>query len=100
MKRSDLHDQIATLLEFRRELRAGAPIEIGALAGGFYVGTPTWEVPRGTVTGGGDEIAAALHELAAMGVRHVQLRFPSRSADELCDQMAAFGDQVAPLLHP
>ena len=33
-----------------------------------------------------------------MGVSHLQMRFPNRSLDELCDQIAAFGEQVAPLL--
>jgi hypothetical protein len=33
-----------------------------------------------------------------LGVSHLQLRFPSRSAAELCDQMAAFGQEVGPLL--
>jgi hypothetical protein len=33
-----------------------------------------------------------------MGVSHVQMRFPSRSVEELCDQMTAFGEEVGPLL--
>jgi hypothetical protein len=33
-----------------------------------------------------------------MGVSHIQMRFPNRSLDELCDQIAAFGEQVGPLL--
>jgi hypothetical protein len=31
-------------------------------------------------------------------VRHLQLRLWSRSIDELCDQMDAFGTEVGPLL--
>ena len=33
-----------------------------------------------------------------MGISHLQLRFASRSIDELCDQMARFGAEVAPSL--
>jgi hypothetical protein len=33
-----------------------------------------------------------------MGVSHLQLRFATRSADELCDQVAAFGRDVLPHL--
>jgi hypothetical protein len=31
-------------------------------------------------------------------VSHVQMRFCSRSVGELCDQLAAFSGEVAPLL--
>jgi hypothetical protein len=33
-----------------------------------------------------------------VGVNHLQVRFPSRSVDELVDQVTAFGEQVGPLL--
>jgi probable F420-dependent oxidoreductase len=98
VKRSDLRDQIGELLEFRRRFRDDAPIDIGALAGVLHVGTPTRELPPGTITGSPRAIADNLNELAALGVSHVQLRFPSRSVDELVDQMTAFGAEVAPLL--
>jgi probable F420-dependent oxidoreductase len=97
-KRSELKTQVAELLRFRRELRGGAPIAIGALAGAFHVGEASWELPRGTVSGSPERIAENLSEVVGLGVSHLQLRFPSRSADELCEQMAAFGEQVGPLL--
>ena len=81
-----------------RTLRAGAPIEIGALAGMFHVGEPDHELPRGTVSGSPERIAENLAELIDMGVSHLQMRFPNRPCSELCDQMAAFGEQVGPLL--
>ncbi|MGH9019092.1 MAG: TIGR03619 family F420-dependent LLM class oxidoreductase, partial [Acidimicrobiales bacterium] len=84
-KRSELKDQIAELLAFREELRGGAPIAIGALPGTFHVGEPTWEQPKGTVSGRPEQIAENLSEVLSMGATHVQLRFPSRSVDELCD---------------
>jgi len=54
--------------------------------------------PKGTITGSPEKIAASLREYADMGVRHLQLRLWSRSIDELCDQMDAFGAEVGPLL--
>lgn len=98
VRRSDMRDQVAQLKELRQDLRAGAPIEIGALGGVFHVGEPDHELPRGTVSGGSDRIAENLAELIDMGVSHIQMRFPSRSLEELCDQIAAFGEQVGPLL--
>jgi probable F420-dependent oxidoreductase len=98
VRRSDMREQVAYLLELRRQLRGGAPIEIGALAGVFHVGEPRREVPRGTVSGSPDKIAENLAELVEMGAAHLQMRFVNRSVDELCDQIAAFGEQVGPLL--
>jgi probable F420-dependent oxidoreductase len=98
VRRSDMRDQVAQLLELRQELRGGAPIEIGALAGTFHVGKADRELPRGTVSGSPEAIAENLAELVDMGVSHLQMRFPNRSVGELCDQMAAFGEQVGPLL--
>jgi hypothetical protein len=34
-----------------------------------------------------------------MGVNHLQVRFMARSLDEFCEQTAAFGEQVGPLLN-
>ncbi len=98
VRRSDMRDQVSQLRELRQELRGGAPIEIGALAGTFHVGTPAGDLPRGTVFGSPERIAENLAELVDMGVSHLQMRFPSSSVGELCDQMAAFGEQVGPLL--
>ena len=98
VRRSDMRDQVAQLKELREELRGGAPIEIGALAGVFHVGEPGREMPPQTVSGSPDAIAENLSELIDMGASHLQMRFVNRSVDELCDQIAAFGEQVGPLL--
>jgi probable F420-dependent oxidoreductase len=98
VRRSDMREQVAQLRQWRQELRHGAPIEIGALAGVFHVGTSDHDLPRGTISGSPEQIAENLAELVDMGVSHIQMRFPSRSVGELCDQMAAFGEQVGPLL--
>jgi probable F420-dependent oxidoreductase len=97
-KRSELKTQVAELVQLRQELRDGAPIAIGALAGIFHVGDASWDLPPGTVSGSPEKIAENLAELVDLGASHLQMRFPSRSADELCDQMAAFGELVGPLL--
>jgi probable F420-dependent oxidoreductase len=96
--RQELPEQIATLCRLRDELAGGAPIEIGTITEWLYVGTPRFEVPPGTLAGSPEALAGSLEELVAMGVCQLQVRFPSRGASELCDQMAAFAEQVAPLL--
>ena len=45
-----------------------------------------------------DEIASSLRELVAMGVNHLQVRFMARSVEEYCQQTAAFGAEIGPLL--
>ena len=45
-----------------------------------------------------EQVADYLRPFREAGVGQVQVRFPSRSADELCDQIAAFGHDVAPLV--
>jgi len=56
------------------------------------------DVTPSTVVGTPERVAEYLRPFAAAGVGQVQVRFPSRSADELCDQVAAFGSEVAPLV--
>lgn len=91
-------DSIAYLHEQRDSLRPGQPIEVGMITEHLHVGDPDWDVPKYALTGSPDRIAESLNEYGAMGVSHLQLRFASRSIDELCDQMARFGDEVAPQL--
>jgi probable F420-dependent oxidoreductase len=92
-------DLLADLRRMREEYRGGAALDVGAIAAPCYVGTPSggFDLPPGTVAGRPEQIAAYLRPFAAAGVGQVQVRFPSRSAEELCDQIAAFGAQV-PLL--
>lgn len=88
-------------IRFVREHRAAAvgdaPIVIGALSGPLYVGEPTWAAPR-CLSGSATKLAEYLRTYAAMGVDQVQVNFVSRSAGELCDQVAAFAADVAPLV--
>lgn len=94
-KRGDMAVLVPKLLAMREELHPAKPLAVGALGGPVYVGTASWELPRGTLSGSAEQIAESLSEWTAMGVSHIQLRFPSRSADELCEQIAAFGEDVA-----
>jgi probable F420-dependent oxidoreductase len=97
--RRDLPGAIAYLREHRaRAGRGDEPIEIGANAEPLYLGDPTWDVGKWTRTGSAAQLADGLREFAAMGVSHVQVRFPARSCDELVDQIGAFGAKVLPLL--
>lgn len=103
-RRRDLPGQIAELRRLRDELRGGAPIDIGTIVEPIHLDGPGapgdagWELPRFVLRGGADEVAASLHELATMGVDHLQVRFMARSVTECCEQVAAFGELVAPLL--
>lgn len=96
--RDQLPAQIATIKEHRRKTRGDEPIEIGANSPWLYVGTPGFDVGPNALTGSSETIAASLLELRRLGVSHCGVRFRSRSCDELCDQIEAFGAQVLPLL--
>jgi hypothetical protein len=51
-----------------------------------------------TLSGSADEIADALRTGPPEAVNQLQVRFRSRSAEECCDQIEAFGRDVGPLL--
>ncbi|AVZ77502.1 LLM class F420-dependent oxidoreductase [Streptomyces lunaelactis] len=97
--RGKLPAQIARLKALRAEAGVTEPIEIGAIAEPLYVGEPSWETGRRTLTGKPDALAESLRAYAAMGVHQIQVRFRSRSRTELTDQMAAFAADVAPHLN-
>ena len=89
---------IAFVRSHRTATRGDDPIVIGALSGPLHVGEPTWDAGR-CVRGPSDKIAAYLRTYRDMGVDQVQVAFASRSAPELCDQIAAFASDVAPLVN-
>jgi hypothetical protein len=90
---------IATLRRLREEAGRDGPFVISGTVG-LYVGEPPFEVPRWTVTGGPEKVAAAVRQQVALGVSHVAVRIPSRTCDEHVDQIAAVGRDVAPLVDP
>ena len=96
--RAQMPEQIAFIREHREKAGVHQPIELGTIVEFMYVGTPSWDVGGHTITGSADQLASSLQEFAAMGVSHAQVRFRSRSCDELIDQIRAFGTEVGPLL--
>ncbi|MFI5553972.1 LLM class F420-dependent oxidoreductase [Streptomyces sp. NPDC051738] len=96
--RDRLPVQIARIRRLREEAGIEARFAFGAIAEPLYVGTPTWDVGRRTLSGSPDALAESLRAYRAMGVDQIQVRFRSRSRGELTDQMAAFGAEVGPLL--
>lgn len=91
--------QIALLLEHRKQTLGEEPIDLGAITNVMYVGEAGWDVGGRTLRGSPEFIAERLNAFGAMGVSHLQVRFRSRDLQEQLDQMAAFGADVAPLLH-
>ena len=91
---------VAAISEIR-QLREAAgrtdrPFAMGGRAR-VYVGDPGRDVGP-CVRGKPERLAEALADQAAMGVTHLQVRFPSRRSQELVDQILAFGADVLPLL--
>ena len=99
-RRRDLPGQIARLLELRAELRGGAPLDIGTIVEPIYLTSigSGWDLPGWVLSGSADQVASSLREWVDMGVNHLQVRFMARSVEEFCQQTAAFGAEVGPLL--
>ena len=91
-------DQMPPLVDLYRKERGDDTGDIGAISEWIYVGEPAWDVNRPCVSGSPEQLADNLTAWAKVGVNHLQVRFPSRSVDELVDQVTAFGTQVGPLL--
>lgn len=79
--------------------RGDEPFDVGINVEPLYVGRPDWSVGRYCLSGAAEPIAERLRSYGELGANHLQLRFRSRSADELCDQIDRFGEEVAPLLN-
>ncbi len=90
---------IAWLAE-RREAngRADLPFAVGANAEILFLGDPWFETGPQHLTGDPGPMAERLRRYSAIGVNQIQIRFRSRSAAELCDQIDRFGAEVAPHL--
>jgi probable F420-dependent oxidoreductase len=91
-------ESIAYLEAHRDSVRPGEPLEVGMITEYLFVGEPDWDVPKYTRSGSPESLVESLNEYGAMGISHLQLRFAARSIDELCDQLARFGDEVGPHL--
>jgi probable F420-dependent oxidoreductase len=91
-------EQVATIHALREKAGITEAIEIGTVTPILYVGDASWDVGSRTISGHPAQIAESLREFGAMGVSHLQVRFRSRDVNEACDQIAAFGSEVGPLL--
>ncbi len=97
--RHELADAIAYLLEHRREARGDDPIDLGTICEPLYIGEADWDVGPRTISGDPERVAEKIRVFKDLGVSHVQVRPRSRSLEELCDQLAALGRDVLPLLN-
>lgn len=95
--RNEMPDAIASLQRQREEAGRRGPFVIGTIAGPAYVGNPSWDTGP-ALTGSSDRIAGYLRGFRDMGVQQVQVRMKSRDLPEQCDQLAAFGESVWPLV--
>lgn len=91
-------DQMPPLVAIFRGERGDDSGDIGAITDWLYVGTPSWDVNRRCVSGSAEQVAETLRAWAAVGVNHLQVRFPSRDVSELVAQIERFGAEVGPLL--
>jgi probable F420-dependent oxidoreductase len=89
--KTDMPAAIARIEELRGSLDG---FTVGALVRPMYVGTPGWEVGKATLHASVDRLRQEIADYEAMGVDQVQIRLRSRSHDELCDQLAAFAQEV------
>jgi probable F420-dependent oxidoreductase len=81
----------------RAATRGDEPIVLGALSGPLYIGEPSSDAR--CVKGSADKIAGYLRTYTDLGVDQIQVGFVSRSVGELCDQIATFATDVAPLVN-
>jgi alkanesulfonate monooxygenase SsuD/methylene tetrahydromethanopterin reductase-like flavin-dependent oxidoreductase (luciferase family) len=92
-------DKVKLLLDTREQAgRADEPMAVGHITPFIHVGTPTWDVGDTTISGSPQEVADRILAGTPAHVNQLQVRFKSRTCNEQCDQMAAFGDEVGPLL--
>jgi probable F420-dependent oxidoreductase len=85
--------------DHRAATRDDAPIDLGINTESIYIGEPPFELAKYDLCGEPDKIAERLRSYGTLGVNQLQIRFRSRSADELCDQIRAFGADVGPALN-
>ncbi|MEZ5144127.1 MAG: TIGR03619 family F420-dependent LLM class oxidoreductase [Acidimicrobiales bacterium] len=91
---------IARIHDLRAEAgRADEAFDLGINPEPIHLGEPGWNVGKHTLTGAPEPIAERLRAYGQLGANQLQVRFRSRSVTELCDQIDAFGAEVAPLLN-
>ena len=96
--KKDMPAAIERLHELRDAAGRHGDFTIGAIVPFLYVGDAGWDTGKGCLAGEAEKLAGYLRDYAAMGVDQVQVRFRSRTCDELCDQIRAFATNVVPML--
>ncbi len=90
---------IATIRRAAEEAgRGGVGFDIGIMPGWAYIGEPPEDLPPAWLTGPPEKIAEELRADRAVGANAFHLKFRARTIEEYLDQLAAFGEQVRPLL--
>lgn len=92
--------ELVGLIRSEREAAglADTPFTIGAIAGPVYIGTPPDGVGPCAASGSAEQVAEALRAMVPAESSLVHVLFRHRSSEELCDQVRAFGAEVAPLV--
>ena len=83
----------------RDKVRPGVELDFGFMPEFLYVGEPGWDTGDHTVSGSPAKLADSLRSVRDLGCNVLHLHFRSRDRQELCDQLATFGRDVAPLLN-
>jgi probable F420-dependent oxidoreductase len=96
--RAKMRECVDYIRAHQAKVRPEATLDIGFMPEWLYVGTPSWDVGEFKLTGTPEQIAESLREAHDLGCNTLHLHFRSRDRQELCDQLAAFGRDVAPLL--
>jgi alkanesulfonate monooxygenase SsuD/methylene tetrahydromethanopterin reductase-like flavin-dependent oxidoreductase (luciferase family) len=88
----------ALFAELERQGRADGPFAVGHITPFLHLGDGWEGMDDDTVTGSAARLAEAVDRSTPTGVNQLQVRFRARSVEECCDQVEAFGRDVAPLL--
>jgi probable F420-dependent oxidoreductase len=73
---------------------------VGHITPLLHVGAPAGDLRVEALTGSAQQIAETLLAATPAGVNQLHVRLASRSVADLCEQIAAFATDVAPLVRP
>ena len=91
-------DMVDALNNERQSASRTGPFVIGHITPFLHIGTPAFDVGEATITGSAQQIAERILESTPVGVNQLQVRFKAQSVTQYCEQLEAFGRDVAPLL--
>jgi probable F420-dependent oxidoreductase len=97
--RAQMRECLDYIRSHRDKVRPGAAIDFGFMSEFLYVGDPGWDTGGSTIAGSPERLATSLREAGDLGCNVLHLHFRSRDRQELVDQLASFGRDVAPLLN-